>query len=168
MTIARAVQPRVGQTAVLVLVCVALAAPLQAQTSAGRDSLRADVEAGYQVTPISGGVGLMPRDTDRGFALIQLRGGTVAIDGEPVSGQELVVRLGAAADLILRLTYFDRATQRSLFGLTAWRPLRSWNPPRRSRRSYQSSRSRRLSRSRRRWTGMSCAETSSPLADVNM
>ena len=114
-----AVQPRMGPTAALVLLCGALAAPLQAQTSGAGDSLRAEVEAGFRVTPISEGVGLIPRDTDRGFALIELRGGTVVIDGEPVSGQELLARLGAGADLILRLTYLDPATQRSLFGLTS-------------------------------------------------
>ena len=125
MTIA--LQPRVGPTATLVLLCVVLPASLQAQ-AAGGDSVRADVEAEYQVTPISGGVGLMPRDTNRGFALIELRGGTVAIDGEPVSGQELVARLGAAADLILRLTYLDPATQRSLFGLTSLAPVEVVEP----------------------------------------
>ena len=124
MTIARAVQPRMGLTAALVLLGVmALAVPLQAQPSADEDSLRAAVEADYRVTPISEGVGLLPRETDRGFALIELRGGTVVIDGEPVSGQELVARLGGGADLILRLTYLDPATQRSLFGLTSLAPV---------------------------------------------
>ncbi|MCH7748498.1 MAG: hypothetical protein IH939_10415 [Acidobacteria bacterium] len=124
MTIARAVQPRMGPTAALVLLgVVALAVPIQAQPSADEDSLRAAVEADYRVTPISEGVGLLPRETDRGFALIELRGGTVVIDGEPVSGQELVARLGGGADLILRLTYLDPATQRSLFGLTSLAPV---------------------------------------------
>ena len=118
MTIGRAV-PRGSLAVALVLLCASWSAPLQAQTAPGSESLRAQVEARYQVTPISGGIGLMPRNTDRGFTLIELRGGTVAIDGEPVSGQELAARLGADADLILRLTYLDTEAQRSRLGLTA-------------------------------------------------
>ena len=119
MTIVQAVPSRTSPTVAVMLLCVALAASLQAQTSADRESVRTAVEAGYRVTPISEGIGLMPRDTDRGFALIELRAGTIVIDGEPVSGQELVARLGGDADQILRLTYLDPATQRSLFGLTS-------------------------------------------------
>ena len=119
MSIARAGKPRVGPIAVLVFACAACAAQVQAQTSTAGGDIRADIEAEYQVTTITGGLGLMPRDVDHGFALIELRDGTIAIDGEPMSGQELVARLGAASDLILRLTYLDAATQRSLFGLTS-------------------------------------------------
>ena len=72
------------------------------------------------MTPIRGGVGLLPRDSGRGFALIDVRGDRVYIDGNgPFPAQRLAMELGADAALILRLTYLDAATQRSVLGLPA-------------------------------------------------
>ena len=128
MTIDRAVPRWASLPAALGVVLVSLVVSIQAQTPAGSESLRAEVEARYRVTPISGGIGLMPRDTTGGFALIELRGGTVAIDGAPVSGQELAERLGADAGLILQLTYLDPETQLSQLGLTRPVPVESTEP----------------------------------------
>ena len=128
MTIDRAVPRGASLPAALGVVLVSLVVTIQAQTPAGSESLRAEVEARYRVTTISGGVGLMPRDTTGRFALIELRGGTVAIDGAPVSGQELAERLGADAGLILQLTYLDPETQLSQLGLTRPVPVESGVP----------------------------------------
>ena len=120
MTIARAVPALVSPAVALVLVCLAAAPPLHAQPPAGSEGLRDDVEAQYEVTPIRGGVGLLPRDSGRGFALIDVRGDRVYIDGNgPFPAQRLAMELGADAALILRLTYLDAATQRSVLGLPA-------------------------------------------------
>ncbi len=120
MTIARTVPALVSPAIALVLVCLAAAPPLHAQPPAGSEDLRDDVEAQYEVTPIRGGVGLLPRDSGRGFALIDVRGDRVYIDGNgPFPAQRLAVELGADAALILRLTYLDAATQRSVLGLPA-------------------------------------------------
>ena len=116
MTIARTPPRRASMTA-LILVAVSAVVPLQAQTP-GAEGLRDAVEAQYEVTPIRGGVGLLPRDGGRGFALIDVRGDRVYIDGDgPLAAQRLAVELGADAALILRLTYLDAATQRSVLGL---------------------------------------------------
>jgi len=120
MTIARAVPQRAVLTAVLVLgMSTPDAVSLRAQTPAGAAELRTEVEAQYEVTPITGGVGLLPRVSGRGFALIELRGGTVVIDGnpEPQSAQALATALGADAAVILRLMYLDAAAQRAVLGL---------------------------------------------------
>ena len=94
---------------------------LRAQTPAGREALRAEVEAQYEVTPIEGGIGLLPRDSGRGFTLIEVRGGTVLLDGnpEPQSAEALAATLGADAAVILRLMYLDAAAQRTVLGLPA-------------------------------------------------
>ena len=120
MTIARVVPLRAFLTAVVVLGMSTLdAVSLRAQTPAGAEELRAEVEAQYEVTPITGGVGLLPRDSDRGFALIELRGGTVVFDGnpQPQSAEALAAALGADAAVILRLMYLDTAAQRAVLGL---------------------------------------------------
>ena len=118
MTINRAVSRRASLTAALVVVSVSLAVSIQAQDLG---VLRAEIYAQYEVTPIRGGVGLLPHDGDRGFALIELRGDSVVIDGdpEPVSAQDLASRLGSDAVLILQLMYIDAAAQRSVLGLPA-------------------------------------------------
>ena len=118
MTIDRAVPRGASLAAALVVVSVSFAVSMQAQDFG---VLRAEIYEQYEVTPIRGGVGLLPHDGDRGFALIELRGGSVVIDGdpEPVSAQDLATRLGSDAVLILQLMYVDAATQRSLLGLPA-------------------------------------------------
>jgi hypothetical protein len=116
MTTERFVQPWRVVTALLAL-CL-LPSSLQAQPDTDVAPLRAEIEAAYTVTPVRGGIGLLPREVDRGFALIELRGGTVVVDGDPVSGQELAARLGVDADLILRLTYLDPDLQQAAVGLS--------------------------------------------------
>jgi hypothetical protein len=104
----------------MVLVAASMAGTVQAQPPAGSENLRDEVEARYEVTPIRGGIGLLPRDRNQGFALIDVRGDRVYIDGDgPFPPQRLAVELGAAAAVILRLTYLDAATQRSVLGLPA-------------------------------------------------
>ena len=71
----------------------------------------------YDVVLLSEGLGLEPRDEAIGVRMIELRGGTIAIDGLAVTGQELRERLGDDADLVLRLTYLDTATRLGLFGV---------------------------------------------------
>ena len=119
MTIARAVPRQMSLAVLLLLLCVSHGAPLQAQP-AGSESLRADIEAQYQVAPIGGGIGLLPRVGDREISLIELRVDGVYLDGNgPLSPQRLAVDLGPDAALILRLSYLDTATQRSVLGLAA-------------------------------------------------
>jgi len=112
--------PRGVLVAALVAVMLSMSVPLLAQPPAGSDDLRDEIEAQYEVTPIRGGIALLPRDRDRGFALIELRGDEVLIDGQGGQTPQLLASgLGAEAALILRLSYLDAATQRSVLGLPA-------------------------------------------------
>jgi hypothetical protein len=80
--------------------------------------LRDDVEAQYEVTPVRGGIGLLPKDSDRGVSLIELRGDGVYLDGEgPFPAQRLAAELGPDAAFLLRLSYLDTAAQRAVLGL---------------------------------------------------
>jgi len=73
------------------------------------------------VLPLQEGLALQPRDADRGVRSVEITGGTIAIDGNPVTGAELRDRLGADSDLILQLSYLGSAERRALFdpGTTA-------------------------------------------------
>ena len=118
MTIARAVPRQRSLTVSLFFLCASLGAPLQGQTPAGSEGLRDDVEAQYEVTPVRGGIGLLPKDSDRGVSLIELRGDGVYLDGEgPFPAQRLAAELGPDAALLLRLSYLDTAAQRAVLGL---------------------------------------------------
>jgi hypothetical protein len=79
-------------------------------------SLRSRIERRFEVLPLREGVALRPRDTVRGVRLVELTGGTIAIDGQPATGAELRNRMGADADLILQLSYRGDAELRALFG----------------------------------------------------
>ena len=106
---------------VLTLGVLTVGAPLFAQPP-GPEGLRDEVDAQYRVTETSGGIGLLPRNDDRGVALIELRGEAVYVDGEgPLSVQRLTDEFGADAAPLLRLRLLDIPVQRSVLGL----PLRT-------------------------------------------
>jgi len=125
MTLANGTRPTVRPRAMaLVLVTVTLAGvsgPGRVHAQADDLRLRQDVEAQYEVTPIRGGIALLPRQGDANVTLIELRGSAVFVDGEPEprTTQELASTLGADAALLLRLTYLDAAAQRAVLGLPA-------------------------------------------------
>ena len=113
-------------------------------------ALRARIEQRYDVVPLSRGVALRPKSPRGDVRLIEISD-TIAINGMPVSGQELRQRVGADADAILRLSYLDAGALRELFGPVAAErepraereaPLEPAAPPvedRPSRRSRRSS-----------------------------
>ena len=87
---------------------------------AGTDGLREDVEARYEVSPVRGGIALLPKDSEPGgITLIELRGETAHVNGQAdaLSAQELAAALGSDAALLLRLMYLDAATQRAVLEL---------------------------------------------------
>jgi hypothetical protein len=86
-----------------------------AQSVADRQTLASRIEERFDVLPVQNGVVLQPRDASRGFRSIELTGGTIAIDGQPVTGSELRERLDDDADLVIQLSYIDAAGQRALF-----------------------------------------------------
>lgn len=71
-----------------------------------RRALRDQLERKYDLVPLTDGVGLRPKA--RGdVRLVEVTAGTVAINGDVVTGRELRDRLGADADAVLRLSYLS-------------------------------------------------------------
>ena len=71
-----------------------------------RRALREQLERKYDLVPLSDGVGLRPKA--RGdVRLVEVTAGTIAINGDVVTGRELRDRLGADADAVLRLSYLS-------------------------------------------------------------
>ena len=88
---------------------------LLAQTqSAASDALRREIDQRFEVLPLSNGVALRPKTAVPGVRLVELTDGTIAVDGSPVTGQELRTRLGAGADAVLRLSYLGPAERQAL------------------------------------------------------
>jgi len=99
----------------LVLFSLALGAVVHARQDVVGD-LRAQLRARFDVLSVQDGVGLVPRSKDAGIRIIEIRNGAVSIDGMTATGDQLRMRLGADADLILRVSYLDAAQQRQLSG----------------------------------------------------
>ena len=77
------------------------------------DELRSRLESRFEIVPIANGVVLTPRFRTS-IKSVELSSSTIAIDGAPVTGQELHNRLGNDAALILELSYLDPDARRSL------------------------------------------------------
>jgi hypothetical protein len=89
----------------------------QAPPAGEAAALARQIEARFDVLPLTDGLALRPRfaSPGRDVRSIEIAAGTIAIDGAPVTGAELRDRVGPDADLIVKLSYLDQATQRSLF-----------------------------------------------------
>jgi hypothetical protein len=77
------------------------------------DEVRRQIARRFDVLPITNGILLTPKTPISGVRSIELTGGTISIDGAPVTGAELLSRLGADGDAVLKLSYLDPATQRA-------------------------------------------------------
>ena len=76
----------------------------------------------FQILPLRNGVALMPRFRSA-VRSIEISGGTIAVDGDTVTGAELRQKLGPDTDLVLQLSYLDPSSLRGLLGPgTATRP----------------------------------------------
>lgn len=85
-----------------------------AQSSAATDALRRQVERRFDILPLHDGIALHPKTPGRGVRSIEITDGTISIDGAPATGGELRQKLGADADLILRLSYLDADARRAI------------------------------------------------------
>ena len=99
----------------LILLALTLGGAVEARQDAVGD-LRTKLSDRYDVLSLQDGVGLVPRSRDAGIRIIEIRNGAVSIDGTTATGDQLRTRLGADADLILRVSYLDAAQQRQLSG----------------------------------------------------
>ncbi len=106
-------------------VLLALVVPFGPSTSAaappgapaqdeGRDRLRDTIRARFTVLEVTGGMVLVPRSARPGVGSVELRDGTVAINGVEVTGSELRERLGRDADAVIELSYLDAAERQRL------------------------------------------------------
>lgn len=98
----------------VILLCMALGGAVDARQRADNAGLRDLLQERYDLLSLQDGVGLVPRARDAGIRIIEVRNGAVSVDGQALTGGELRTRLGADADLILRITYLDAADQRQL------------------------------------------------------
>jgi hypothetical protein len=76
--------------------------------------LRQSIEARYRVFAVHSGILLVPRENRARVESIELVDGTIAINGEIVTGSELRQRLGADADAIVELSYLEPSDRRAL------------------------------------------------------
>jgi hypothetical protein len=103
------------------LMMVALGALVVAaagQQTSDDKALRARIEARYDVVPIADGIALTPKVRNADVRLIEIAD-VISINGTTVSGRELRDRVGDDADDILKLSYLDASSRRTLFATSA-------------------------------------------------
>ena len=98
-----------ARVALAALLMVAGGAWVAAQAVPDVADLRTALSARFDIVPLQQGVALVPQDPDAGFSVIQVVGGTVSVDGEPLTGGELSARLGADAAAVVQASYLDAA-----------------------------------------------------------
>ena len=109
-------------------------------------ALAAAVAERFEVGFLTDGLALVPRDRGTDVSLVELRNGTIGIDGVIVTGQELYERLDDDAALVLRVSYLAPSVRASVFDRPADTPAPAAAGS--SERSSPAPRERRSSRSR--------------------
>ena len=82
--------------------------------SASERRVRDAVLSQYRVLPVQFGIILVPLSRVEGVDNIELRDGTIAINGRVVTGGEIRERIGRGADVVLELSYLPLAAQQRL------------------------------------------------------
>jgi hypothetical protein len=77
------------------------------------EALARQLEGRFDVLPLTDGIALRPLASGSGVRSIEITD-IIAIDGVPATGAELRARLGADADLVLRISYLDPEARRRL------------------------------------------------------
>jgi hypothetical protein len=102
---------------------------LYAQPRPDAAELGARLRERYEIVVLQGGIGLVPRQRDASFRLIEIRNGAVTINGDEQTGRQLRERLGADAELVLQASYLDADGQRQLAATTPSLPDIAPPPP---------------------------------------
>ena len=115
-TLLRVLRPAVVVAALLSIgLGVATAQPSNmASATASNRELRAAITSKFRVLPVQNGIILVPLVRIAGVDNIELRDGTIAVNGTVVSGAELRQRLASDASGVLQLSYMDLAEQKRL------------------------------------------------------
>ena len=124
-----------------VLALITAGAPVDGAQQRNSDtaSMRSRIDARYEVIPLRDGIGLRPRDRASRIRMIEVTDGSIAIDGNTVSGRELRDRLGADAGAIISLSYFDAEERRAFLNPTVEPPPEQAREPAAPRRTEPSS-----------------------------
>ncbi len=77
-------------------------------------SLRQELRAHYNIVALQDELALVPIQRNADIKIIEVRDGSVSINGTALTAREARQRLGKDADLIFRVTYLDPAAQRDL------------------------------------------------------
>lgn len=98
-----------------ILVLAGVAALAQQPSEEQQRELRTRIEERFDVVPLTDSLALRPKTRMRDVRLIEISAdGSVAINGEPVTGREIRERLGSDADAVLRLSQLDAEARRAL------------------------------------------------------
>ena len=124
-----------------VFALITAGAPLDGAQQRDSDtaSVRSRIDARYEMIPLRDGIGLRPKDRASRIRMIEVTNGSIAIDGDTVSGRELRDRLGADADAIISLSYFDAEQRRAFLNPTIEPPPEKPREPEAPRRTESSS-----------------------------
>jgi hypothetical protein len=85
-----------------------------AQTSAPQ-ALRQRVEQRFDVLTVQDGLVLKPKAPVRDVRWVEVTGGTITVNGAPVTGAELRDKVGDDADVVMQLSYLDPAARAAMF-----------------------------------------------------
>jgi hypothetical protein len=88
--------------------------PVAAQTPAPQ-ALRQQVERRFDVLTVQDGLVLKPKSPVRDVRWVEVTGGTITVNGAPVSGAELRDKLGDDADVVMQLSYLDPPARAAMF-----------------------------------------------------
>lgn len=99
-----------------------------AQTSAPQ-TLRQQVEQRFDVLTVQDGLALKPKSPVRDVRWVEVTGGTITVNGAPVSGAELRDKLGDDAGVVMQLSYLDPAARAAMFRDAGPGPAVEPSPP---------------------------------------
>ena len=99
-----------------------------AQTSAPQ-TLRQQVEQRFDVLTVQDGLALKPKSPVRDVRWVEVTGGTITVNGAPVSGAELRDKLGDDAGVVMQLSYLDPAARAAMFRDAGRGPAVEPSPP---------------------------------------
>ncbi len=105
---------RSWMTVLLAVIITAASAAAAAQLSPEEQrSLRTRLEERYDIVPLTDGVAFRPKTRIPDVRLIEISDGAVSVNGAAVTGRELREKLGADAELILRVSYLSADERRA-------------------------------------------------------